>query len=114
MFTYCTQKLTVPFETPKMQHASSSCSDSSSCDELRRTSESKFCRICRLSDDLLVENVCECKGTIGQIHERCLRMWTVYQRSQRCEICRTKFRFNFDRKLLVKLYGDGIDGTEID
>ncbi|XP_055617894.1 uncharacterized protein LOC129763132 isoform X2 [Toxorhynchites rutilus septentrionalis] len=74
-------------------------SDSVSCEELHRTSGNKFCRICRLSDDLLMENVCECKGTIGHIHERCLRTWTVYQRSQRCEICRTKFRFDFERKL---------------
>ncbi|XP_019536499.2 uncharacterized protein LOC109407778 isoform X1 [Aedes albopictus] len=65
--------------------------------------ELRFCRICRLSDDHLLENVCGCKGTMGQIHERCLRLWTIYKRSQMCEICQCKFRWNFDRKLLVKL-----------
>uniref|UniRef100_A0A1Q3FTC7 Putative the ring-variant domain is a c4hc3 zinc-finger like motif found in a number of cellular n=1 Tax=Culex tarsalis TaxID=7177 RepID=A0A1Q3FTC7_CULTA len=60
----------------------------------------KFCRICRHSDELLLENICECKGTMGQIHERCLRLWTIYQRSQVCEICRSKFRFNFDANKL--------------
>lgn len=62
--------------------------------------EARFCRICRLSDELLVENVCNCKGSMGQIHERCLRLWTIYQRSQICEICRSKFRWNFDDKHL--------------
>lgn len=65
--------------------------------------EPKFCRICRLSDEQLVENVCDCKGTMAHIHERCLRMWTIYKRSQMCEICHSKFRWNFDRKLFVKL-----------
>ncbi|EDS41846.1 conserved hypothetical protein [Culex quinquefasciatus] len=62
--------------------------------------DGKFCRICRHSDELLLENICECKGTMGQIHERCLRLWTIYQRSQVCEICRSKFRFNFDANKL--------------
>ncbi|XP_053699247.1 uncharacterized protein LOC128746223 [Sabethes cyaneus] len=67
------------------------------------TGETKICRICRLSDETLVENICDCKGSVGYIHERCLRLWTVYQRSQVCEICRCKFRWDWEAQLSVKL-----------
>ncbi|XP_058442870.1 uncharacterized protein LOC131425202 isoform X2 [Malaya genurostris] len=61
--------------------------------------ESKICRICRAGDDSLVDNLCNCKGSIGHIHERCLRLWTVYRRSQVCEICHCKFRWELDSNL---------------
>ncbi|XP_055587694.1 uncharacterized protein LOC129740116 isoform X2 [Uranotaenia lowii] len=67
--------------------------------EMCRFENSQFCRICRQSDDNLVENVCACKGSMSFIHERCLRMWTKYQRSEICEVCRTKFNCNFEPKL---------------
>ncbi|XP_021696557.1 uncharacterized protein LOC5566290 isoform X1 [Aedes aegypti] len=81
----------------------SNCSESADSDDIEEFNERRFCRICRLSDEELIENVCDCKGTMAQIHERCLRMWTIYKRSQTCEICHSKFRWTFERKLLVKL-----------
>ncbi|XP_062549774.1 uncharacterized protein LOC134214410 isoform X2 [Armigeres subalbatus] len=83
---------------------SSSDDNRSGAESLTSESESdynalQFCRICRLSDDQLLENVCDCKGTVGQIHERCLRMWTIYKRSQTCEICQSKYRWTFERNL---------------
>ncbi|XP_058818842.1 uncharacterized protein LOC131681803 [Topomyia yanbarensis] len=64
--------------------------------------ESKICRICRAGDELLLENLCNCKGSIGHIHERCLRLWTIYQSSQVCEICHCKFRWDLGSTLSVK------------
>ncbi|XP_021696558.1 uncharacterized protein LOC5566290 isoform X2 [Aedes aegypti] len=77
----------------------SNCSESADSDDIEEFNERRFCRICRLSDEELIENVCDCKGTMAQIHERCLRMWTIYKRSQTCEICHSKFRWTFERKL---------------
>lgn len=74
--------------------------------------EPKICRICLLSDDTLVENICDCKGSIGFIHERCLRLWTVYQRSQVCEICRCKFRWDWDAQLSIKQYDGSRTGAD--
>ncbi|XP_065079763.1 uncharacterized protein LOC135702658 [Ochlerotatus camptorhynchus] len=83
-------------QTPSSERSTS---QDPSQDESADYDDHTFCRICRLSDDQLLENVCECKGTMGHIHERCLRMWTIYKRSQMCEICHSKFKWNFEQKL---------------
>ncbi|XP_067002402.2 E3 ubiquitin-protein ligase MARCHF3 [Anabrus simplex] len=59
-------------------------------------SSSAVCRICH-EDDLKESLIspCNCTGTLGLIHRRCLEKWLSTSNTDRCEIC--KFRFLIDR-----------------
>lgn len=52
-----------------------------------------ICRICRNSSGNLTATPCKCHGTMGFIHEKCLQRWTRRRRSDVCEICKEKYRF---------------------
>lgn len=57
------------------------------------------CRICRWhqSDMQLQRCPCMCKGSVGYVHAKCLRVWILHRGDNRCEICGK--RFNLDPAL---------------
>ena len=62
--------------------------------------EEKFCKICYEQDETKSKllSPCACSGTMGYIHEHCLRIWIEAKKKSiteyRCELCH--------KKLLVK------------
>lgn len=53
-----------------------------------------FCRICRLgySSRLKLMSIpCRCTGSIGSIHEECLKYWIAVRGINLCEICKQAF-----------------------
>ena len=48
-------------------------------------------------------NACQCSGTMGLIHDECLKTWLVSKgmdaEGASCELCKAKFHMTFDEKL---------------
>ncbi|KAH8308562.1 hypothetical protein KR018_005866 [Drosophila ironensis] len=57
------------------------------------------CRICRWnrSDMEIINCPCNCKGSVGFIHLKCLKRWIMHRRDNRCEICHTVFDISEER-----------------
>ncbi|XP_030381041.1 E3 ubiquitin-protein ligase MARCH7 [Scaptodrosophila lebanonensis] len=57
------------------------------------------CRICRWnrSDMEIISCPCNCKGSVGYIHMKCLKRWIMHQRDNRCEICHAIYDISEDR-----------------
>jgi hypothetical protein len=66
--------------------------------------DSKDCRICLESDSQLIR-ACRCRGTVGHVHEHCLREWIERKakvpaqgrKPIECEICHCPF--NYERRV---------------
>ena len=48
------------------------------------------CRIC-LEDDLPFVHPCRCKGSAGNVHQKCLAKWIEESQATRCEICHQEY-----------------------
>ncbi|XP_054157400.1 E3 ubiquitin-protein ligase MARCHF2-like [Oppia nitens] len=65
--------------------------------------EVPFCRICFEDKSAgRLKSFCECRGSVGSVHRKCLEKWFLVSHSDRCEICGTQM----DVKLV---YGSLID-----
>ncbi|XP_064488047.1 E3 ubiquitin-protein ligase MARCHF2-like [Ornithodoros turicata] len=73
--------------------AQSTCSSSSSGEG------QPLCRICLLGDDKqpLLEP-CNCRGSIGSVHQECLERWISRTANGKCQIC--QFQFKVQRRSL--------------
>lgn len=49
-----------------------------------------ICRICYMKSNV-IPTPCNCVGSIGYIHKRCLRRWIRILKNDVCEICHQKF-----------------------
>lgn len=47
------------------------------------------CRICYEPDDLI--SVCQCTGTAGKVHLKCIQQWINVSKNDKCEICKTEY-----------------------
>ncbi|XP_055913008.1 E3 ubiquitin-protein ligase MARCHF1 isoform X2 [Eupeodes corollae] len=58
------------------------------------------CRICRWNQPgLQIQRCpCECKGSVGYVHIKCLRRWILHKGESRCEICGTMFNLNTENR----------------
>lgn len=56
------------------------------------------CRIC-LEPGMLLHDVCECRGTSGAIHLKCLSQSIYYTKSSICGICNEEYRIAQDKFL---------------
>ncbi|XP_063233645.1 E3 ubiquitin-protein ligase MARCHF2-like isoform X2 [Bacillus rossius redtenbacheri] len=58
----------------------------------KTSSPGRFCRICH-EDDRLEGFVspCDCSGTQGLVHIKCLEKWLSSSNTDKCEICKFKF-----------------------
>ncbi|CAD8055111.1 unnamed protein product [Paramecium sonneborni] len=70
--------------------------------------EIKTCRICletEQDNDKPIIHPCKCKGSLGQVHEECLKTWIVTQNKQlftQCEICKIEYQIEFtSRKVCI-------------
>ncbi|CAD8057871.1 unnamed protein product [Paramecium sonneborni] len=70
--------------------------------------EIKSCRICletEQDNDKPIIHPCKCKGSVGQVHEECLKTWIVTQNKQlftQCEICKMEYQIEFNsRKVCI-------------
>ena len=61
---------------------------------MNSSSENSICRIC-LSQRNLITTSCDCSGSVGFIHEDCLKTWTKI-RGNICEICHQKIHMKDD------------------
>ncbi|XP_063360454.1 uncharacterized protein LOC134649577 [Cydia amplana] len=55
-----------------------------------------MCRICHSGDCLSPElgrlvSACNCRGTVGRVHVRCLERWLTESGKSRCELCGTRY-----------------------
>lgn len=87
-----------------------------------KNNEDNICKFCYESDGELV-NVCECKGSLGYVHIKCLNEWqlkTILNQSTHpkyqinsdiiCSVCKTEYKIkNKSRKeIMEKLTGENI------
>ncbi|XP_016992844.1 uncharacterized protein [Drosophila takahashii] len=63
------------------------------------------CRICRWnrSDMEIIKCPCNCKGSVGFIHLKCLKRWIMHRRDNRCEICNAVFDISEERVSLKQM-----------
>ena len=64
--------------------------------------EKDRCIICFESNNAFFNHLispCECKGSIGKIHLRCLSNLIDYQGSIYCRVCKNKYQYSFCYKL---------------
>uniref|UniRef100_A0A336MKP5 CSON013626 protein n=1 Tax=Culicoides sonorensis TaxID=179676 RepID=A0A336MKP5_CULSO len=73
------------------------------------SNNSIICRICHQIEphnDIL--NPCNCKGTLGYVHKRCLEHWLCYSHLTRCELClyefKTKNKLRYSLLQSLKVY----------
>ena len=52
-----------------------------------------MCRICYTADNARepLLQPCNCSGTMGLMHQKCLEKWLSQSNSNRCEICNFEF-----------------------
>ncbi|XP_055846125.1 uncharacterized protein LOC129912052 [Episyrphus balteatus] len=64
------------------------------------------CRICRWhqADLQIVQCPCECKGSVGYIHLKCLRRWILQRGENRCEICGKVFKLNTENRSYKQMF----------
>ena len=55
------------------------------------------CRICRDTGGDILQNICECRGSLGCVHETCLKKWidTRHGNKMSCEICKATFNIDY-------------------
>lgn len=64
-----------------------------------------MCRIClSTSDKDLLPCPCQCLGSIGHIHERCLKRWKFIKNDSFCEICRARFNIRSSKSNFWRLF----------
>eukprot|EP00347_Sterkiella_histriomuscorum_P022759 403337262 len=53
------------------------------------------CRICFLTQNQedILQNPCECKGSMSYVHQACLIRWLTQQNIRICELCKKPFTF---------------------
>ncbi|EDW52926.1 uncharacterized protein LOC6612255 [Drosophila sechellia] len=63
------------------------------------------CRICRWNhnDMEIIKCPCNCKGSVGYIHLKCLKRWIMHRRDNRCEICNAVFDIAEERASLKQM-----------
>ncbi|XP_033169809.1 E3 ubiquitin-protein ligase MARCH7 [Drosophila mauritiana] len=63
------------------------------------------CRICRWNhnDMDIIKCPCNCKGSVGYIHLKCLKRWIMHRRDNRCEICNAVFDIAEERASLKQM-----------
>ncbi|XP_043659839.1 E3 ubiquitin-protein ligase MARCHF7 [Drosophila teissieri] len=63
------------------------------------------CRICRWnrSDMEIIKCPCNCKGSVGYIHLKCLKRWIMHRRDNRCEVCNAVFDISEERVSLKQM-----------
>ncbi|XP_063706171.1 E3 ubiquitin-protein ligase MARCHF2-like [Culicoides brevitarsis] len=78
------------------------------CDQLSRPN-STICRICHMQEpnnELI--NPCNCRGTLGYVHRRCLEHWLSRSGLTRCELClfvyRTKSILRYSMCKSLRIY----------
>lgn len=51
------------------------------------------CRICYDNDtgEKLLNNVCDCRGSLSVVHESCLRQWIRVKNSIQCDVCKVNY-----------------------
>lgn len=49
------------------------------------------CWICRGEDRPLLQNVCDCKGTLGEVHQRCIDEWVLHHQKTHCPSCGCRY-----------------------
>lgn len=70
-------------------------------------SDTVACRIC-LEDDGILISPCDCKGSAGKIHEKCLKKWVKESGSEVCEICNAEYARHEVPGCNVENYCDGL------
>lgn len=70
------------------------------------------CRICRWnrSDMEIISCPCNCIGSVGYIHLKCLKRWIMHRRINRCEICNAQYEVSEERmsfKQMLKAFCRG-------
>ena len=67
-----------------------------------RSKKVHVCRICLESTEKLIRP-CNCSGTQGYIHEKCLKTWILSKtkrlKNSKCEICKVKYEMKFKKGL---------------
>eukprot|EP01116_Phalansterium_solitarium_P024083 TRINITY_DN8703_c0_g1_i1.p1 TRINITY_DN8703_c0_g1~~TRINITY_DN8703_c0_g1_i1.p1 ORF type:complete len:209 (-),score=12.91 TRINITY_DN8703_c0_g1_i1:418-1044(-) len=63
----------------------------------RAAQHNEFCRVCH-DDAPPLMHPCQCRGSMGFVHEECLAMWKSRTGSTRCEVC--AFEYKFERVFL--------------
>lgn len=54
-----------------------------------------FCRICYDGDpDQALISPCNCTGTVGLVHAKCLSRWVTASRRTKCELCSADYRIS--------------------
>lgn len=58
----------------------------------------KMCRICFECDNKPLISPCKCDGSMKWVHRKCLLEWMIFSKSRCCQICKSKYDINFDKK----------------
>ena len=62
--------------------------------EVADEQEERVCRVCRSGEEGgQLYRACRCSGSIGWIHEDCLKDWLSVSHGHRCELCKYQFRW---------------------
>lgn len=65
----------------------------------------QMCRICRsTSSKDLLPCPCQCSGSIGFIHENCLKRWKFVRNDSFCEICKSRFNIQSSKTNFWRLF----------
>jgi len=96
-------------------------------DSLERVSEStidpalKACRICygcgqrqpgsregSSKPEMLLSQICKCKGTQKYVHESCLIRWIDQRNTEKCEVCLQKYNITYKLGSIREILGNGL------
>ena len=48
------------------------------------------CRICLEEGNTV--NICNCKGTQGEVHLKCIKEWQQHSKNTKCELCHAEYK----------------------
>ncbi|GLH10684.1 Uncharacterized protein GBIM_15599 [Gryllus bimaculatus] len=77
-------------------------------------SSNAVCRICHEEDspESLI-SPCNCMGSLGRMHRKCLEKWLSMSNSDRCEICKYRFHVTYRTRHIGQwLLSDGVMGPK--
>lgn len=57
-----------------------------------------LCRICYEEDGELI-SVCQCSGSAGLVHSKCIEKWIIISGRKHCEICKEKYTIQIETPL---------------
>jgi hypothetical protein len=49
-----------------------------------------------VKNEILLKEICKCKGTLKYVHESCLIKWLTQANTQKCELCLQSYNITYE------------------